>query len=67
MVMGEGEKTRPTSVEHVADDHDTAYIMPGTLFVDREKNRIGVRNPADEKQRWQIPLSDVVELLRTVL
>lgn len=68
LVMGEGEKTKTTNVEHVSgEQHDTAFIMPGTLFVDRKTNRIGVKNPADEKQRWQVPLSDVIELLRAVL
>lgn len=68
MTVEKKVEQKDTNVEYVSgNEHDTAYLMPAKLFIDKKLDRIGVLNPADPKQRWQVPLSDVIELMRKTL
>ena len=59
-----GVQEMPTTMEFVGAGgaDDTAISWRGVLFVDHDRDRIGVRDA--EGRAHQIPLSDVLELLR---
>ena len=69
----QNDTERPTKVEYRVTPDGTAEIRDATLFVDPKTDRIGIRvksgsAPGSPEGRYQLPLSDVVELLRkTVL
>ena len=70
MVEGTSEKTleTPVRMEFVESDGAISETTDATLFIDPKTDRLGVKAPEGEKSkddsRFQVPLSEVIDLIR---